>query len=323
MTVATVSDYDPPECCETKRVSPISWSDISIHFLIQISCPNLKQMSLIMYRNFSNYKQCISLLQRLSNVEQLTLLLAIGNKRNKHSHFIDGYVLERDILPYMPQLRQFHFHIRSILKNRFRTTIDQIRQSFRRQQPFDCVLDYFKNEYGQCQIYSLPFVGTRLDFISNRFPLFDTNNTFSNVTTLLLFDDIKPFEKIFFERLAQCLPRLKTLEIINQLEQQEKATAMKTHIVFAHLAVLILYDIHMDYAEQFLYQINLSSLIELVIDKDILWKIIAENNEQARKNCSRVGTLHTFIPSNESTALIPNFFPLACHKNRERENYFM
>ena len=275
-------------------------------------------MSLIIYRNFSNYKQCISLLQRLSNVEHLTLLLAVGKKENGPGHFIDGFALEKDILPYMPHLRQFSFHIRSIVRNARHITIDRIRQSFHKQQrSFDCVLDYFKNKYGQCHIYSLPFVGTRLDFISNRFPLFDGSNTFSNVTTLLLFDDVKPFESIFFERLTQCLPRLKTLEIINQLEQQEKATAMKTNITFDHLAVLVLYDTHVDYAEQFLYRMNLSSLIELVLSRDILWRIIAENNEQARQNCSRVGTLYTFIPSKESSDLISNFFPLACHKNRE------
>jgi len=123
----------------------------------------------------------------------------------------------------MPRLRQFNFHIRSILKNASHVTIDQIRQSFlNQQQPFDCVLDHFSNNYGQCQIYSLPYIGTRLDFVSNRFPLFDINNTFSNVTILLLFDDIKPFESVFFERVARVLPRLRTLKIINDLNNKTK-----------------------------------------------------------------------------------------------------
>ena len=131
------------------------------------------------------------------------------------------------------------------------------------------------------------------------------------MATLLLFDDIKPFENTFFERLARSLLRLKILEIINQLEQQEKTTAMKTNAVFDHIAVLILYDIHMDYAEQFLYQMGLSSLIDLVIDTDILWKIITENNEQATENCSKVGTLRTSKPSYQSIDVIRNFFLLA------------
>ncbi|CAF1123221.1 unnamed protein product, partial [Rotaria sordida] len=220
----------------------------------KISCPHLKQLTMIMYNNFNNYKPCISLLQRLSNVEYLKLLFAIGTDGVTPNHFIDGSILERDILSYMPRLRQFNYHIRSILKHASHIKIDKIRQSFlKEQQSFDCVLDHFKNNYGQCQIYSLPFIGTRLDFISNRFPLFDINNTFSNVTILLLFDDVKPFENIFFERLTRALPRLRTLEIINQLEQQEKSlSVMKTNIDFPHLAVLILYDIHIDYAEQFI-----------------------------------------------------------------------
>ncbi|CAF2790156.1 unnamed protein product [Rotaria sp. Silwood2] len=177
-------------------------------------------MTMTIYQNFGNYEPCISLLQRLSNIEYLTLLLAISEDVTTPNHFIDGFVLERNILPYMFRLRQFNFHICLILKNASHITIDQIRQScIKQQQQFDCILDHFKNKYEQCQIYSIPFVGTRLDFILNRFPLFDINNTFSNVTILLLFDDVKPFESIFFERVTQALPRLKTLEIINQLEQ--------------------------------------------------------------------------------------------------------
>ncbi|CAF1148284.1 unnamed protein product [Rotaria sordida] len=285
-----------------------------------ISCPNLKQMTMTMYRNFNNYVPCISLLQQLLNVEYLTLLLAIGVQGTTPNHFIDGFFLERNILPYMPRLRQFNYHIRSILKNASHITIDQIRQSFlKQQQPFDCVLDNFNNNYGQCQIYSLPFIGTRLDFVSNRFPLFDINKTFSNVTILLLFDDVKPFESVFFERVARALPQLRTLEIFNQLEQQEKMTAKKISIDFAHLAVLILYDIHIDYAQQFLCQIHLPSLIELVINKDILLTIIDENQQQARDNCSRVGTIRTSKPSYESIDIIENFFPLVYYVKHPNE----
>ncbi|CAF1420224.1 unnamed protein product, partial [Rotaria magnacalcarata] len=56
--------------------------------------------------------------------------------------------------------------------------------------------------------------------MSDLFPLFDINNTFSNVTIFLLFDDAKTFETIFFERMARALPRFRTLEIINQLEPE-------------------------------------------------------------------------------------------------------
>ncbi|CAF1097537.1 unnamed protein product [Rotaria sordida] len=193
----------------------------------------------------------------------------------------------------MPYSRQFNFHIRPILKNPSHITIVQIRQSFLKgQQLFNCVLDHWKNNNVQYKIYSLRFIGTRLDFISNRFPLIDINKTFSNVPILLLFHHIKPFENVFcFERVARALARLRTLEIINQLEEQEKMRVIKGNIDFSHLALLILYDIHMDYAQQFLCQIGLPSLIELGINKYILLTIIGQNQEQARDNCSRVGII--------------------------------
>jgi len=148
------------------------------------------------YRNIVSYEKCIvPLLQRFSNVEHLTLLLAVNGPRPKLNHFVDGLDLEKNIVSYMPRLRQFNFHIRSILRNASHIEVDTIRQTFirRQQQSVDCAVDYFNNNYAQCQIYSLPFIGNRLDFISNQFPLFDTNNTFSMVTMLLLFDDVKPF----------------------------------------------------------------------------------------------------------------------------------
>ncbi|CAM4912887.1 unnamed protein product [Rotaria socialis] len=90
---------------------------------------------------------CVSLLQHLSNVEYSKLLLAIGKDGTRSDHFIDGSILERDILSYMPRLRQFNYHIRSILQN---ASHIKIRQSFfNQQEPFKCVLDHFKNKYEQ------------------------------------------------------------------------------------------------------------------------------------------------------------------------------
>jgi hypothetical protein len=264
------------------------------------------------YRNTDMYEECVvPLLQRLTNVERLTLLLAIGVVTDKPDHFMDGFDLEQDIVSRMPNLRQFKFHIRSRFKYAPYIAADTIRQSFPKQQQhsFDCVLDYFNNNYGQCQIYSLPFIGTRLDFISNRFPLFDVNSTFSMVTNLLLFDDVQPFESIFFAHLAQALPRLKTLEIINKCEQQEEtAMTTTTNLEFVNLSTLILFRIHLDYAEQFLCRTHLPSLIELAIDNDILLAIIAQDQQQARDNCSRVERLRTVKPANDSVDVFLKFF---------------
>ncbi|CAF1181307.1 unnamed protein product [Rotaria sordida] len=252
----------------------------------------------------------LPVLQRLSNVEYLILLLAIEFERNTSKHFIDGFDLDKDIISYMPHLCQFHFHIRSILPNVSHVEIDTIRQSFmKQQQSVDCAIDYFNNDHGQCQIYSLPFIGTRLDFISNRFPLFDTNKTFSMVTKLLLFDDIQPFENDFFERISRALPHLKTLDIMNELEQQEKIETTTNNLEFTHLTTLILFDIHLNYAEQLLCRSHLPSLIELAIDNNILLKIIAQDQQQAKDNCSRVGTVRTLDPFYHSIDTLRNFFP--------------
>jgi hypothetical protein len=266
-----------------------------------------------MYRNILSYKvHVLPVLQHLSSVVHLTLLLAINV--SKSDHFIDGFHLERNIVSYMPHLQQFHFHVRSILRDAPYTEIDTIRQSFIEEpQSVDCALDYFNNQYGQCQIYSLPFLGNRLDFISNRFPLFAIKNTFLNVTMLLLFDDIRSFENVFFERVTQALPRLRTLEISNQLEQEEKTTT--NPIEFYHLSTLILHKIHMDYGEQLLCRAHLPQLVELVIRNDVLLTIIDQDNQQAKNNCSNVETLFIVEPWVQPTTVHLKFFPKIHVKN--------
>ncbi|CAF4263237.1 unnamed protein product [Adineta steineri] len=277
-----------------------------------ISCPNLKELTIKNYRNTPQYEQCIlPLLQRLSTVEFLGLFLAIGIGRHAPNHFIDGFDLEKDIISYLSLLCEFRFHIRSVLPHAPHQNVNTIRQSFRRQQQcVDCVLDYFNNSYGQCQIYSLPFTGTRLDFISNRFPIFDDKNTFSNVTILLLFDDVKPFEDAFFRVIARALPYLKSLEVINRLEQQEKSKAITNFTVFTNLITLILPDIHINYAEQLLYRTHLPHLVELLIHYEPLLAIVTENQQQARVNCSKIELIRILeSPDDIDLEYILNFFP--------------
>jgi hypothetical protein len=237
--------------------------------------------------------------------------LAIDVDNNGSNHFIDGLDLRRDIISYMPNLFQFDFHIRSILENADHIEIDRIRQSFNQyEQSIDCTIDYFNNGYGQCQIYSLPFIGTRLDFISNRFPLFNVEKRFSNVTMLILFDDIKPFEHVFFQRVARVLPRLKVLEVCNLLQQEEKENqATNNSIEFRHLSTLILHDIHADYVEQLLRRTYLPCLIQLVIRNDLCLKIINQNQQQVKDNCSKVETLITVQPWTFPDSSYVKFFP--------------
>ncbi|CAF2895674.1 unnamed protein product [Rotaria sp. Silwood2] len=300
-------------CSFTVNIMFVSLPNVDILSEIKsISCPNLKQLTITSYRTITDYEEFfLPVLQRLSNVEYLTLLLVVGLEGIRPNHFIDGFDLEKNIISYMPHLREFHFHIRSILKNPSHVEIKTIRQSFiqYQQQSVDCVIDYFHDNYGQCQIYSLPFIGTRLDFISNRFPLFDTNKTFSMVTKLLLYDDIQPFESSFFERVSRALPHLRTLDVMNGLEQQEKKKTTTNNLEFINLTTLILFDIHLDYAEQLLCRTHLPCLVELAIDNDILLEIMTRDQQQAKDNCSRVETLRTWKPFYHSVDVLENFFP--------------
>ncbi|CAF4246636.1 unnamed protein product, partial [Rotaria sordida] len=70
--------------------------------------------------------------------------------RTRLDHFIGGFDLEKAIVSYMSLLRQFNFHIDSILKNPAHIEIDTIRQSFMKhqQQSVDFAVDYFNNNYG-------------------------------------------------------------------------------------------------------------------------------------------------------------------------------
>ncbi|CAF3885979.1 unnamed protein product [Rotaria sp. Silwood1] len=280
-----------------------------------ICCCNLKKFKMTIYRNMLAYeKYLLPLLQHLSSVKYLTLLLAIYI--TKSNRFVDGFHLERNIVSHMPHLCQFDFHIRSVLKNFSYIELDIVRQSFVKQKSMDYTIEYFNNRYGQCHIYSLPFIGDRLDFISNRFPLFDNKNTFINITMLLLFDDVKPFENVFFERITLSLPHLRTLEIFNQLEQEEKAKIRTTnYIEFSHLSTLILHCIHMDYGEQLLCRTHLPHLVELVIRNNVLLTIIDQDNQQARNNCLNVERLFIVEPWIEPTSVHLKFFPKLYMKN--------
>ena len=262
---------------------------------------------MIIYRNIRKHRECLlPLLQHIASIEYLTLLLAIEVTGTGTNHFIDGFDLKRDIVSYMPHLRQLDFHIRSTLRHAPHVELDTIRQSFIEDRPVDCTLDYFNNQYGQCQIYSLPFLGNRLDFISDRFPLFDIRNTFVNVTMLLLFDDVNSFETVFFERVTRALPHLRTLELFNQLAQEEKTTNL---LEFSHVSTLILHKIHMDYGEQLLCRARLPQLVELLIRNDVLLTIISQDNQQARDNCSKVERLFIVEPWIAPTSVHLKFFP--------------
>jgi len=73
----------------------------------------------------------------------------------------------------------------------------------------------------------------------------------------------------FFKRVSQALPRLQTLKVFNQLEQQEKIKTKNNTIEFR---------------QQIFCQSYLSCLIELVILNNTLSEIINQDQQQARNN---------------------------------------
>ncbi|CAF4720464.1 unnamed protein product [Rotaria sp. Silwood1] len=109
------------QCCETDApctlgiqlylfsvsIAEIRIDDVDIMSkMASMCCPNLKILTMIIYRNISCYEACIPpLLQRLSNVEHLTLLLAVDVIRKSPNHFIDGFDIDEDIVSYMLYFR--------------------------------------------------------------------------------------------------------------------------------------------------------------------------------------------------------------------------
>ncbi|CAF4641805.1 unnamed protein product, partial [Rotaria sp. Silwood2] len=66
------------------------------------SYPNLKQLTMKIYRNIINYKlYIVPLLKCLANIEYLTLLLAINGTTRGLKNFVNGFDLEKDIVSYI------------------------------------------------------------------------------------------------------------------------------------------------------------------------------------------------------------------------------
>ncbi|CAF1145820.1 unnamed protein product [Rotaria sp. Silwood1] len=109
--------------------------------------------------------------------------------------------------------------------------------------------------------------------------------------------------------MTRSLSRLTTLKVFNQLKQEEKGNMNTNLIEFTHLAALILHNIYVDYAKQLLCRSCLPCLVKLIIYNDSLSAVIADNNQQARENCSKVASLQIIEPWIEPTSDQLNFFP--------------
>jgi len=190
------------------------------------------------------------------NLEELSLNLRV----NKKETFIDGNSL-KSLINDMAQLSKFTFNIRSVADFEDESTFvsnEDIENSFSNFQfgQVMCWMDYFfQLEFGQCRIYSCPYVWKEYAEITNSFP----GGLFPHVQKISLFDD-RPFEYEFFLRISQSFPLIKVLNVVNRKPQQKKKHSGESKddnehlpiIEYPHLRELDLQHVHEDYLEQFL-----------------------------------------------------------------------
>ena len=239
-------------------------------------------------------------LRRMSSLETLTLYLLIEERR-----FIDGLDLTENFVSRMPLLNQFVFNIRSIVSCDNQVHLpsnEDIQRSFTRHTDYQVIsyVDYFpRRKTGQCCVYTYPYTRLSYDGITNSFP----GGVFKYVQTAELFDE-RPFEHKFFVRIAQAFPSLKRLMVSNWEPQNHKENQDLNEnnrhfpiIEYPHLILLCLFDIHDDYAEQFLLDTKtcFSNFIHLVIRYYTIQRVTHNFTRDAtRVNCGKVKNLDMY-----------------------------
>jgi len=127
----------------------------------------------------------VPLLQRMINLEELTLYLSIL-RINLNS--VDGIHLQDDVLSYMPRLTKFIFNIETAITNKKNDLVLSSNEDIQRsliQRGFGPVgvhIDIFKGDgskghtytlpyefYSRSQIFSLPYQFSEFSFLSNSF----------------------------------------------------------------------------------------------------------------------------------------------------------
>ncbi len=210
--------------------------------------------------------------------------------------FIDGIHLENEILSHMSQLEKFDFHITmnvEIIDPQHRQSVDDIEHTFKNWKLGEvkyCV-DYFSNNDGKCDIYSIPYNFSRMSGIGNSF----RGHSFKSVTRLILSDE-RPFEYDFFYWLANAFPNLKCLGVCNEIPQEHKHSNNKPndHLHYPNLVYLNLRYSHIDYINQFLCNeyTYISHPFSLNMDYEQLVTVTNNFiNDATRVNCSQVESL--------------------------------
>ncbi|CAF4786337.1 unnamed protein product, partial [Rotaria sp. Silwood2] len=212
----------------------------------------------------------VSLLRRMSNLEELTLFLSV---ERIESTYIDGIQLYDEILIFMPQLNKFTFSINTLVVNRYVTidlpSNDDIQHSFskrRYQQVGSYVDDKLTNNERRCHVYSLPYQFDSFLHLNSCFQ----GGMFDKVRSLAMTDQ-HPFEHELFKKISRDFPYLQKLVVLNSTPQKNKQRTSSL-ITFVHLIKLDLHLAHIDYVEQFLLERNtrLPHLRNLVIEYEQL-----------------------------------------------------
>ncbi|UJR23761.1 hypothetical protein I4U23_026738 [Adineta vaga] len=272
--------------------------------------PNLKYFSFTCtYGVYFDNKTIRSLLRRMSNLERLSLFIAINND----TKFVDGNYLKKNILNFLSKLDQFQFsitsHIRSLMHINLPLTSD-IQQTFLDFQTKNIIsyVDYFpESDRGQCHIYSYPSQTTYLNSITNKFP----GGLYQYVRKLSLFDE-KPFEHEFFLRIGKSFPSMEILSVNNKKPQNCKDSNENLSLIqYSTLRELRICSAHDDYMEEFLLDTKtcLSKNVNLYIKYESLERVTQNfMRESTRINCTKVDKLYLSDRSKCSNSL-EEYFP--------------
>ena len=247
-----------------------------------MKCFSLK---ILIQLNGFNDSQIVPLLQRMTQLEKLTLSFKLLSR----SIFLNGTCLHNEISSRMPNLQAFHFDFITYYtaqNDENLKTSDDIRRTF--NQSVECYIDHFANGNSRYHIYSLPFIMSHIHSVSTKFP----GGHFPNVRDLVISDSVHSIEYDFLLRIIKSFPLLKSLTIYADIPQKEKQTS--NILQFRYLSKLNLQNAHISYVEQFLHhtRMSLPCLTQLQIQYDHLIQITKNfTSNQIRIICKNIQQL--------------------------------
>ena len=252
----------------------------------------------------------LPLFRRMSNLEKLTLYLRIKNQ----DRFVDGTLLQNEILVHVPHLRSFTFYICTYINTdglQDQLSSEDIQGTFTNigQHHVVSIINHSSCEQITCSVFSIPFTFDRLQDIGHMIP-----NTRFNYVTYLVVRDVIPFNREFFIQAARAFSLLMTLRIVNRESQSCQFTDRQSYEIakYPHLTYLDILCGNIDYLEQFLNETKtyVPCLTKLKVVYNNL-RIVTNNftRKETRRNCAKIKQLLTFIPLVHTTEFY-NFFPL-------------